>query len=93
MSAVMSDEQMSALATKAGGVVSHYRTFVKQIQRSNDLSRVNGAISAIEGVLGDFAGADLQQHGLRSLRDSLNGFKGTLIQRRRELTGQAKRTY
>ena len=89
----MSDQDMRALATRAGSVVSHYRTYVKQIQRSNDLGRVNGAINAIEGVLGDFAGADRQQHGLKSLRDTLNGFKGTLVQRRRELSGQAKRTY
>ena len=93
MSQRMSDQDMRALATRSGGVVSHYRTFVRQIQRSNDLGRVNGAISAIEGVLGDFAGADLQQHGLKSLRDTLNGFKGTLVQRRRQLTGQAPRTF
>lgn len=65
MATSMSDQDMRALATRAGSVVSHYRTYVKQIQRSNDLGRVNGAINAIEGVLGDFAGADLQQHGLK----------------------------
>lgn len=93
MAQAMSDLEMKALATKAGGVVSHYRTFVTQITRSNDLERVSGAIRAIEEILREFATADLQQHGLKRIRDTLNGYKGTLNTRRQQLTGKSPRTH